>query len=79
MSEYFDGRIADSQFDASCQILDQIVELRIIEKIRRRGGDGRQPIAKDVFQGSATPGVRASVQLVERSPAASHSHDPPSR
>jgi hypothetical protein len=40
MAEYLEGRLDDSEFDSSCRIFDQIVELRIIDKVRGEAAKG---------------------------------------
>jgi len=40
MTEYMKGRAGDSAFDAACLVFDQIMELKIIDKIRESSLDG---------------------------------------
>jgi hypothetical protein len=40
LAEYFRRRKADAKFDADCLIADQLIELRIIEKIREQSQIG---------------------------------------
>ena len=70
IAEYFQGRVVDSEFDAACRIFDQIVELRIVEKVRQQAQSRRGPRRKLVFRLVRRPAFGPDFPSLERSSAA---------
>ncbi len=55
ITDYLKARIADPEFDAACLVFDQIVELRIIDTIRRQAEEGTVPAQGMYFKSVRRP------------------------
>lgn len=58
ITDYLLARAGDPEFDAACLIFDQIMELRIVDTVRRQAADGTVPAQGVYYKSVRRPSFR---------------------